>query len=307
MKVIIGNVHNNTTPTFQPSHQTVVELKPKKYGVDVDGYIGDVDIFGYLHDATGSGIVDMSDIWYFSRDEQLKEMFMNNPNITGVVKLGMKRFTQHAMDDCFKNTNITGFEFTELEEISPENGYSPFTYSDLHDCPMLETIKFDKLQTISTSICFQQKFSQLPRLTTFEAPLLQSVTGQSSFSSAFSGSGALTTVDLSSLETIGLSSFASAFSYTGLTSMSFTALTTVGQHSLRNAFYGCSYLTDLYFPAVTTTTFTNYSSDRSFMDMLKECDGTTVHFPASVQSTVENLADFSTGFGGTNITVLYDL
>ena len=88
--------------------------------------------------------------------------------------------------------------------------------------------------------------------------------------------------------------------------MSFTALITVGQHSLRNAFYGCSYLTDLYFPAVTTTTFTNYSSDRSFMDMLKECDGTTVHFPASIQSTVENLADFSTGFGGSNISVLYD-
>lgn len=307
MKVIIGNVHNNTTPTFQPSHQTVVELKPKKYGVDVDGYIGDVDMFGYLHDATSSGTVDMSDIWYFSRDEQLKEMFMNNPNITGVVKLGMKRFTQHAMDDCFKNTNITGFEFTELEEISPENGYSPLTYSDLRDCPMLETIRFDKLQTVSTSICFQQKFSQLPRLTTFEAPLLQSVTSQASFASAFSGSGALTTIDLSSLETIGMSSFASAFSHTGLTSMSFTALTTVGQHSLRNAFYGCSYLTDLYFPAVTTSTFTNYSSDRSFMDMLGGCSGVIVHFPASVQSTVQSLSDFVNGFSGTNTNIVYDL
>lgn len=179
MKVIIGNVSNNTTPTFQPSHQTVNELKPQKYNLNIDNYIGDVDFFGVLYDPTESGVLDMSDVYSIPSQTipgsafyvgLLEKAFCGNTGLHS-ASIGADTFGKNALKECFAETNI--------EEV--------------------------------------------------------------------------------------------------------------------------------YFNRVTTTTFSNYETDRFFMDMLEGCSNVTVHFPASIQSTVQSLSDFVNGFGGTNTNIVYDL
>ena len=132
--------------------------------------------------------------------------------------------------------------------------------------------------------------------------------GARALSSAFYSCTSLTSVDLSSLTTVsGGNALSSAFrDCTSLASVSFPALTTVsGTSTLYYAFSGCTSLTSVSFPALTTSSFG--SNTNQFNNMLKNCSGVTVHFPAAIQSTIGRWSDVTTGFGGTNTTVLFDL
>ena len=75
--------------------------------------------------------------------------------------------------------------------------------------------------------------------------------------------------------------------------------------SLDYLFNGCTNLTTVSFPALTTSSFGNYTNQ--FNNMLSGCSGVTVHFPAAIQSTIGNWSSVTSGFGGTNTTVLFDL
>lgn len=66
------------------------------------------------------------------------------------------------------------------------------------------------------------------------------------------------------------------------------------------------YLEDIYFYALTPASFGQFYTNQ-FEDMLAEQQNTTVHFPKSIQSTIGSWSDVLNGFGGTNITVLFDL
>ena len=70
------------------------------------------------------------------------------------------------------------------------------------------------------------------------------------------------------------------------------------------AFYGCSKLTSLSFPALTVDSF---GSEVGQLDrMLSGVTGCTVHFPAAIQAKIETMTGYP-NFGGTNTTVLFDL
>ena len=70
------------------------------------------------------------------------------------------------------------------------------------------------------------------------------------------------------------------------------------------AFYGCSKLTSLSFPALTADSFG--SAVDQFDNMLSGVTGCTVHFPAAIQAKIETMTGYP-NFGGTNTTVLFDL
>lgn len=338
-RIVFGN-YKDSIPNFTPYHQNIITQRPKKYNLNIDNYIGDVDFFGILHDPTELGTLDMSDVWIFPNQYAsgfatpvgyMQKMFYNNTGLTGVVKLGGKNFSQNSLKECFDYSGVTGFEFTELESISTSGSRNPFEQSDLSTMPNLQTVKFDKLQSIGISITFQSAFKLLPRLTTFEAPLLVTISSEAVFQEAFYGTSSLTTIDFSNLEYAATNSFTTAFAYTGLTSVSFPHLYTAQVSSFRNAFYGCSFLTtadfgmvsgfgtwafrgtftnctaleDVYFHGLTINCFTGYNEQ--FKEMLTGCNNVTVHFPAAVQSVAESNVDVMDGFNGTNTSVVYDL
>ena len=150
-------------------------------------------------------------------------------------------------------------------------------------------------------------FAGCSSLTSVDLSSLATVRGSSAFTYAFFGCDLLASVDLSSLTTVsGTDAFSYAFSRSGLTSVDLSSLTTVsGSGAFNRAFYTCKSLRSLSFPALTASSFGSYTNQ--FNNMLQSCRDVTVHFPAAIQSTIGSWSSVTSGFGGTNTTVLYDL
>lgn len=106
---------------------------------------------------------------------------------------------------------------------------------------------------------------------------------------------------------IGSHALGSAFYFcSSLASVDLSSLTTVsGGSAFSNAFRKCTSLTSLSFPALTASSFG--ANTNQFNNMLQGCSNVTVHFPASIQSTIGSWSSVTNGFGGTNTTVLFDL
>lgn len=141
-------------------------------------------------------------------------------------------------------------------------------------------------------------------LTSVDLSSLESVSGSYAFYYAFSSTG-LTSVDLGGLTTITASNaFNNAFG-TGLTSVDLSSLESVsGSYAFYFAFTNTS-LSSLSFPSLTSNSFGSYTDQ--FHSMLNGVNNCTVHFPSNLQSVIGSWLDVTSGFGGTNTTVLFDL
>ena len=141
-------------------------------------------------------------------------------------------------------------------------------------------------------------------------PAYNSGTGQYCLAEICCGCNNLVSVDLSNVTTIGAQSASTnsgtigMFAYTGLKTLSFTNLTSIGATALPMIIQGCSDVS-IYFPAVTSSSFAN----NSLRYMCLGATNVTLHFPSSAQTRVETLTDYSTTapFGATSGTVLFDL
>lgn len=145
-------------------------------------------------------------------------------------------------------------------------------------------------------------------LTEIDFSDLTQITGSYALYYAFRSCTNLTTANFSGLSSISASR---AFNYsfqdcTKLSSVDFSNLSQLtGTYALSYAFSGCTSLKILSFPKLTSSSFGSATSQ--FNLMLSGVSGCTVHFPASVQSTIGSWSDVSGGFGGTNTVVLFDL
>lgn len=217
---------------------------------------------------------------------------------------------QSAFEYC---TTITSADLSSLTTACGQYGLS----HTFDNCYSLTSVDLSSLiTTVGTDTgeySMQYIFYNCWDLTSVNLGSLTTV-GPHSLSNAFYGCRSLTTVgssptdsvNLGSLTTVRANGFSVAFrGCTSLTSAEFSSLTTVDSSSFSSAFKGCSHLTSLSFPALTTSSFGAYTNQ--FNKMLDGVTGCTVHFPAAIQSTIENWADVTAGFGGTNTTVLFDL
>jgi len=64
-------------------------------------------------------------------------------------------------------------------------------------------------------------------------------------------------------------------------------------------------ITELRFPSLYSGSFGSYTNQFNYM--LLSITGCTVHFPSNLQSVIGSWDSVTTGFGGTNTTVLFDL
>lgn len=208
---------------------------------------------------------------------------------------------QYAFQSCPSLTSVS------VSSLTAVSGIYAFLYA-FNYCSNLASVTFSSLATVSGSYAFNYAFRNCARLTSASFPALTIVSGANAFTQAFQDCRTINLVDFGSLATVsGGNVFYQAFSNcSGLPSVSFPALTTVsGNYAFRYAFRSCSSLTSLSFPALTASSFGSFTNQFNYM--LDGCSGVTVHFPAAVQSTIENWSDVTAGFGGTNTTVLYDL
>ena len=175
-------------------------------------------------------------------------------------------------------------------------------------CTSLQSVSFPALVTLSDGKVFDAAFQQCTELTNPSFSALKTVSGSYVFQNAFSYCSKLNTNPFPNLEVIsGSYAMSNAFrGCTSLQSISFQHLSSITSNwAMREAFNECTALTSVSFPALTTSSFGSYTGQ--FGDMLKGCSGVTVHFPASIQSTIGSWSSVTSGFGGTNTTVLFDL
>lgn len=91
---------------------------------------------------------------------------------------------------------------------------------------------------------------------------------------------------------------------TSLTSVSFPKLKKIGNTALANIFSDCTSLKHVYFNAINSETFGDWTSPWSYM--LSRVTGCTLHFPSNVRSLIASLDGYP-NFGGTDTVVLFDL
>lgn len=122
----------------------------------------------------------------------------------------------------------------------------------------------------------------------------------------FDGCTSLTTV------TVGSSSMGAINQYgmyetfancSGLTTATINASRLSGMYCLGNTFLTCTRLADVYFPRLSDLG----SQNNAMTNMLSGCSGVTVHFLSSMSTNTKLQTYINAGFGGTNITALFDL
>ena len=285
-----------------------------KYGLTMDSVFGNVNANGELQAPTSgnliangivridNGILAYKFCNYIDNDHFFEdyEIFTNKnlgissvsfPDLEYVGNYAMAYFINYAPD-------LTSAEFPKLEEIGNNGLTNAFSYNS-----NLVNISFPKLKKIGMnglSSCFYNT-----KVSIVNFPDLEEV-----YSGGLSGTFCvcgITSVSMPKLRTAKGNAFSSCFSSVRLLeSISFPSLVNINeQYVFHYAFQNCSKMKNIYFPALTPESFGSYKNQFNYM--LSGVSGCTVHFPYSVKKTIQDWADITSGFGGSNTSVLFDL
>lgn len=285
-----------------------------KYGLTMDSVFGNVNANGELQAPTSgnliangivridNGILAYKFCNYIDTDHYFEdyEIFTDRnlgissvsfPDLEYVGNYGMTYFINYAPD-------LTSAEFQKLEEIG-NNGLS----NAFRNNSNLVNISFPKLKKIGMnglSSCFYNT-----KVSVVNFPDLEEVYS-GGLAGTFSVCG-ITSVSMPKLRTVKGSAFSNCFSSVRLLeSISFPSLVNINeQYVFHYAFQNSSKMKNIYFPALTPESFGSYKNQFNYM--LSGVSGCTVHFPYSVKKTIQDWADITSGFGGSNTSVLFDL
>lgn len=202
---------------------------------------------------------------------------MPSESFSFVLPSDAKSITPYALAYAFYNA--TGLTSADMSSVTSITGSSSLT-SAFQGCTSLQSVDLSSLKLIS---------------------------GDYVFANTFNGCTSLSNVDFTSLEELSGAPLSSTFKgCTALSSLSFPSLfdLTNANSVFYNVFSGCTSLKNIYFPALKASSFAPYNSQ--FSGIVKSLNGCTLHFPATIQSTIETMDGYPS-FGGTNTTVLFDL
>ena len=230
---------------------------------------------------------------------------MPSSNFSFVLPSTATDISASGMDSAFGQcSSLTSVDLSSLTTIS---GSYAMQYA-FNLCSKLTSVDLSSLTTISGSYAMQYALENCSKLTSVDLSSLTTISGEFAMQHAFYGCTSLASIDLSSLTTIsGFAGMQHAFQgCTSLTTIDLSNLTTIsGISGMQHAFQGCTQLKSLSFPALTSTSFGSITNQ--FNDMLQGVTGCTVHFPSNLQSVIGSWSSVTSGFGGTNTTVLFDL
>lgn len=186
-----------------------------------------------------------------------------------------------AMKYAFQSSpELKSVSFPALTDVSASTA---FIYA-FAGCPKLTTISFPMLAGVSGTYAFQHAFNKATQLTSVSFPKLKTVSGSYAFTYCFSGASAMTSVSFPELVNVtGSNAFDDCFQdCKALVSALFPKLETVGDKGFTYAFSGCTSLTLLEFPALTTldcNPASSASSGKQFSSSFRARASVTVRFP----------------------------
>ena len=341
MKVLV----NSQDKVYLTSGNKALKAK-EKCGLTIGDFIGNIDSNNTLQKPTQEIVADFSgveDVGGYA----LQYKFAGTQNISSVsfpdlTTLSSSYSIQYL---CFNNSSIVSVSFPEL--LSVTGSYS--MYQAFYACRIV-SITFPKLVSVSGDYAFYQAFSgQQTALISVSFPELTAITGTAAFSSAFPNDTALESVSFPKLTTVsGNSAFSSAFQNIKITEIEFPELTSISAaynqpafgstfmnckelttarfpklstlemtggstsgSSISGCFASCPLLEDIYFNALTTTSFVGsiWQFNAMFNTSSMSTSGNVnIHFPSNLQATIQGLQGYP-NFGATagRVTLLFDL
>lgn len=194
---------------------------------------------------------------------------------------------------------LSGNEFANIT-----NAQSYALQYAFYRCYISGILTFPNLKRTSIS-SFQYAF-YATQITNANFPALEIINGSQSFSNCFQADNYLNTVTFPSLHKINGTQALYRSLGAATTSVTLPSLSKLNaSKTLSEAFWSNTNITSISFPALNTDSFESYTDH--FYRMLYSVTGCTVHFPSNIQSTIGSWSDVTSGFGGTNTTVLFDL
>ena len=285
-----------------------------KYGVSIDNMLGSVDSNGVLQvpdniagDIVFTGVKDVSNYllsYKFTRNSNLacSVSFPDLETISG----------NQALFYSFYSTQIISVSLPKLKTVSGNNA-AGYAFSNTN----ITSLSFPELVTVKGSSSLQYLASGCSHLTSISFPKLKTVSGSDALCALLRGTK-ITTISFPELETASatqaLQELCSDCNL--LETAYFTKLSGVASsYIFGNAFANCKLITNIYFNALTTTSFRN--STNQFVSMFNKngSSGTAatsgnvnVHFPSNLETTISGLMGYPL-FGGANgrVTLLFDL
>ena len=225
----------------------------------------------YFVDSNGS----ITNLIQFTADSGSSRKLFLKPFATSFANnSNVKNWLNEDSTEC-QDSIVSIKKILQIAKIT----YGNFVYNVSYDATV-EYISFRAIEEAIFSGSKQfQGFTSLKKVDLHNAKKV-------SMQAAFSGLSRFEAIDLSSLEDL-------------TTSMALGGAVTTG-----GAFANTS-IEELYLPALKSTSFGSYTNQFNYM--LKGVTGCTVHFPSNLQSVIGSWSSVTSGFGGTNTTILFDL
>lgn len=211
----------------------------------------------------------------------------------------------NSSDKLLFPTNPTSLIFNDVKDVDDYALYYKFcNYSDI------TSVSFHDLENVTGHSALVRTFycpNYNGSITSISLSKLKTVTGRDALYGIFTGQNSLTSLSLPELTTAtGGYCLANLCSYCqNLASVSLPKLENIQNYYILSEAFVDTALTSLSFPALKSTSFGNYTSQ--FNNMLYGVYGCTVHFPSNLQSIIGSWESVTTGFGGINTIVLFDL
>lgn len=258
-------------------------------------------------------------------------------NVSGDINMSnCRRVGNYGMYQAFYNTNINSsfymnniylysyalyqaFVNSNIKTATLNNIYTPYsvnnTLSYAFSGSSIEELSmgFRYGNVDSAYVQFQNLCANCKYLDTVYCNNLISAQSSGFFNNSFADSG-VKNIMLPNLSTVGSTSgggavFNKAFTNANrLSNFYVNRLQYIYRNgAFNNSFYNTT-LSTLYFNSFTNwEASAYYNFYRCFQDMLRGVNGCTVHFPSNLEATLNSWTDVTSGFSGTNTTVLFDL
>lgn len=209
-------------------------------------------------------------------------------------------YCQYMFENC---TSLTSVDLSGLKSIivtGTSAANSPVRYM-FEGCTNLQSVDMSGIKIIGGLAALYEFLKGRANLTTFNLGSLEEISNSNSCYAMCYNCPRLTTVDLSKLIMIsGSNGLNDAFdSCSALTTMRFDSLRECsGSQALNRTFWWAG-VKDIYFPAMI--------SDIQFnTQTLLNTNNVNLHFPSNKASVVAAMTGYP-DFGGSNVTILYDL
>ena len=209
----------------------------------------------------------------------MTNVFLRCSGVTGTVDMSnVTSIGEYGMEGAFNSSGITSIDLSSLTTA----GTSAFS-SCFQGCGSFTSANFSSLTSITTASVFRNAFRNTV-METLEFPALTTITGNEVFYGTFGGAS--------------------------LKTLRFPVLTSLtGSSTFNGAFEFANYIENIYFNALTTTSFgTRINQLSGIFNYTRNYNTHTIHFPSNLESTIQGLSGYP-NFGGTSgyVILAFDL